>query len=776
MNTPSTCARGLLALALAAIPPGAEAAIFRVGPGCTYASVQAAVNATPSTGTHDVHIANSVEFVGQAIVIDGKKLALRGGFDTCSDTFPGATKTTLSGQGGANDSVLTIRGTGAQVALVDLNIIRGDEVHDGYGGGIDFRGAGILLLTRTAVSQNYAGYGGGISMIGEGGTAELQLQAGAVILLNRAQFSGGGIRLEGTANLRMHGLDSTIANNEALGYDPVAAVDRYGYGGGIEVIAPATAVISSPGVGNGAIVANTARYGGGIAVVGADGEDVDGKVTLYSTDPNRPVRLFGNRARSTGGGLFLGVDTGIVATSRGLLCAYDARIDANVAADGSAIYADAHFGAVSGFGTYAYFNVDSGYPAFCSKPPGGVRCTAGSDCNTMHGNRNEDASGNATQGATILVQNKGGFDASRVSLTDGRGAHVLRAFEAGITLDNVAVAANTTSGVLIRLEDESALHLVDATLAGNAVAASTVLSVNGDVDLLRTILWQPGKVSLAQSAGTVTVAQVIASEAASLGAGASLRSPRLVDPARGDVRLRAASPAIDFAPALVGDDVDATGLPRDRRLPPVPRDDGFVRDIGAHERQSLAPILLNGDFDADLNLWTQVTAGTATHDASQNATAAAGSGSTRVSLANTGIGQVVQGLTQCVHLPGPGTYTLSGWGRGTGNLTVAGDIAQLHWELRGNGGDACTDGLPVDSGYLFLSSQASWRRPANPVVIEIPATLWTTGTSITVTQMVTENSVAGPPRTATGWFDGITLEWIDPNDRIFDDGFDPSPP
>jgi hypothetical protein len=33
--------------------------------------------------------------------------------------------------------------------------------------------------------------------------------------------------------------------------------------------------------------------------------------------------------------------------------------------------------------------------------------------------------------------------------------------------------------------------------------------------------------------------------------------------------------------------------------------------------------------------------------------------------------------------------------------------------------------------------------------------------------------VAGPPRTATGWFDGTTLEWIDPNDRIFDDGFDP---
>ncbi|MBN8482496.1 MAG: hypothetical protein J0L88_13010, partial [Xanthomonadales bacterium] len=555
MNMPSMHPRGLLALVLATALPAAEAAIFRVGPGCTYTSVQAAINAVPASGTHDVHIANSVEFTAQALVIDGKQVALRGGFDDCSNTFPGTTKTTLSGQGGGNDSVLTIRGKGVQVALVDLNIIRGDEVHDGYGGGIDFRGAGILQLTRTAVSQNYAGYGGGISMIGEGGAAELQMQADAVILLNRAQFSGGGIRLEGTAHLRMAGRGTTIANNEALGYDPFAAVDRYGYGGGIEVIAPASASIGSPGVGNGAIVANIARYGGGIAMVGVDGEDVDGKVTLYSTDPSRPVRVHGNRARNTGGGIYLGTGSGIVATSRGLLCAYDARIDANAAVDGSALYADADFGVVSGFGTYAYFNVDSGYPAYCSPPTGSVRCAAGSECNTMHGNRNEDGNGNATQGATILVQDKGGFDAARLAIRDGSGGYVLRAFDARIALDAASIAANTTSGALIRIEDEGALSLVDSTLAGNAIAASAVLSVNGDFDLLRTILWQPGKTSLVQSAGTVTVAQVIASEVASLGPGALLRSPRLVDPERGDVHLRAASPAIDFAPALVGDDV-----------------------------------------------------------------------------------------------------------------------------------------------------------------------------------------------------------------------------
>ena len=763
----------LVALVLQVFSTHGEAATFSVGVdgACTHTTLAAALAAVPASGFHEVHIA-APSLDAQAAQITSRGVTVRGGYANCS--APASTGfTSLSGQGGGQDSVMTIRGSGNTVLLERINLIRGDEVYDGYGGGLDFKGAGTITLRDVGISQNYAGYGGGISVIGEGGNAVLRLETGTTILLNTAQFSGGGVRLEGTAQMIMNAPDSTIASNEALGLNPTNSQPQYGYGGGVQVIAPASATIGSSGIGNGAIVGNSARYGGGIAVNGGD-QDVDGKVTLYSTNPTLPVRIHGNRASNTGGGIYLGTNLGVIDISRALLCAYDMRIDANVAAEGSALYLDSDYDPINqAYGALAAINRNTGFPGFCSPPAGSVRCAAGSDCNTMHGNRSENSVGSATPGAAILVQNGGNFEATRLSVRDNIGAHALRAFESNIALDATAFAGNTSSGTLFRLEDESALEIVDSTFAGNAIAASQVLSVNGDIDMLRSILWQPGTTSLTQSGGGKSIAMVIASETASLGAGASSLSPRLIDPDRGDVRLRAASPAIDFAPAITGNDVDADSLPRDRRLQPVPRDDGFVRDIGAYERQMIGPLVLNGDFNADLNLWTPVTAGTSTRDTAQNASGAPGSGSTRVSLANTFFGQSVSGLVQCVHLPGPGTYTLNGWGRGTGNMTVAGDIAQLYWEYRDNGGEACTQGDPNTSGYLFLSNQASWRRPANPLVIEVSAAQWTTTSSVAITMIVFENSVSGPPRTATGWFDGITLEWLDPNDRIFDDGFEP---
>ena len=773
MNPLLTTLRIMFALALGAHAPNAGAAAFTVGAGCPYTSVQSAVNAVPASGTHEIRITNTATYAAQAISITARSVTLRGGYVSCAETAPTGGNSVLSGEGGGSDSVLTIRGSNNNILLERLNFIRGDEVSDGYGGGIDFKGSGTLSLRTSAVSQNYAGYGGGISVIGEGGNAVLNLETDTTILLNTAQFSGGGIRLDGTAQMSMNAADSTIAINEALGLNPDTMQAQFGYGGGVQVIAPATAAISSSGIGNGAIVGNTARYGGGIAVNGGD-LDVDGKLTLYTRDPARPVRIHANRASNTGGGIYLGTNLGFIDISRALLCAFDARIDANIASEGSALYLDSDYDPINQpYGALAAINRNTGFPGFCSPPAGSVRCAAGSACNTIEGNRSENPSGGATSGAAILVQNNGSFDASRLSVRGNSGGHVLRAFESDISFDTVAIAGNTDSGTLLRIEDDGTLDIVDSTLAGNAIAASQVLSVNGDLGMHGSILWQPGKISLTQSNGGRSISEVIASETASLGAGALALSPRLVDPDRGDVRLRAASPAIDFLPAIIGDDVDADGMSRDRRLPPVPRGDGFVRDVGAYERQDIFPLVLNGNFDVDLNLWSPVTAGVSTWDVGQNASGVSGSGSTRVSKADTFFGQEVSGLTQCVHLPGPGTYTLNGWGRGTGNLTVAGDIAQLYWELRQSGGEACTDGPPDVTGFHFLSNRASWLRPANPVVINVSAAQWTTTSSVSVTMLVFENSVAGPPRTATGWFDGITLEWLDPNDRIFADGFEP---
>jgi len=179
--------------------------------------------------------------------------------------------------------------------------------------------------------------------------------------------------------------------------------------------------------------------------------------------------------------------------------------------------------------------------------------------------------------------------------------------------------------------------------------------------------------------------------------------------------------------------------------------------------------VLDSDFDTDLRLWSAVTAGVTTWDATRNASGAAGSGSAHIMLPNAVTGTQAGGLIQCVHLPGLGTYALNGWGRGTGTMVTAGDIAELYWEYRKSGGEGCANGAPDASGTKILSSGNSWSRPTTPAYIEVTAQDWTRTSSIAVTLVAVENGVSGAPTNA--WFDGVTLG-IEGDDTIFANGFE----
>ncbi len=194
-----------------------------------------------------------------------------------------------------------------------------------------------------------------------------------------------------------------------------------------------------------------------------------------------------------------------------------------------------------------------------------------------------------------------------------------------------------------------------------------------------------------------------------------------------------------------------------------------MRDLGAIERQTLQPLVLNSDFDADLRLWDTAIAGTTTWDTSKNVSGAPGSGSAHVTAPNASTGSQVGGLVQCVHLPGPGIYALNGWGHGTGTTVTAGDIAELYWEYRKTGGESCTGGAPNATGTQVLSSGNSWSKPATPAYIEVTAQDWTYTSSIAVTLVAVENGASGPPTNA--WFDGITLS-IKGEDTIFAGSFE----
>lgn len=115
-----------------------------------------------------------------------------------------------------------------------------------YGGGIHFRGEGLLEAIESTIGNNTAHYGGGIYVEGLGPDAELLISANVLIQVNTAVYSGGGVYLDG-GKLTMNAPDSWIAFNEAIGVGGDG-----GYGGGLQIVGgdrQSCANIGSPGVG-----------------------------------------------------------------------------------------------------------------------------------------------------------------------------------------------------------------------------------------------------------------------------------------------------------------------------------------------------------------------------------------------------------------------------------------------------------------------------------------------------------------------------------------------
>jgi predicted outer membrane repeat protein len=780
----------LIGLALvAAFGAPVQAAIFTVGspsgPGqpCTHGTIQSAINAANSApGADTIRLTRSLTYQPEANTINtAQELTIEGGYATCTSTAD-TTNTVVSGTGGVAAPVFTINApTGALIRLRRLTISGGDVAGDGKGGGIRFEGDGTLEIHDSTISNNVAGYGGGIAASGTGPNAKLVIGANVLVSGNTAPYGGGGIYAH-EIEMTMREPGSMLFNNKALGVS-----GSFGFGGGLYLHAnhrDTTAFIGSSGVnGLGAIYGNQARYGGGAALAGYNndmGSIQDIRLHLFSTDIARRGRIGGNSATVAGGGLYVEGDAGAFdGDIFSLAHLWNAVLDDNSAPEGAAV----HLGG-DGFALFGFNTTNS-----ASRPSGALPCSpAIGDCGRITGNNTGIGGGVYTNGAilrgaadsphiiigettftTTPVLPKGG-----VVIHGNKGGRLIEmdSVEASINIHDALIAANEFSQQAMRISAGATfggIRMSDTTLAGNLIAGTHVLSTGStDVTLARSILWQPGTQLLARSGGTLVTEFVNVSD--NVGLPGYAFNPRFVDPEHGDYTLRAGSPAIDLAPAIAGDDFDVLGLSRDVDMPIKVNYQG-PRDIGAFERQSLQPMVLNGDFDApDLRLWNPVLAGVATRDTTQNASGAAGSASARITRTNPASGQETRGLSQCIHLPGPAVYALNGWGRGTGTMVLAGDSAQLHWEYRRNGGENCT-GAPDAFGVHHLSSTNVWSRPAEPNLIEIPETSWGSSPSITITLVAVEFGTGTSVTNA--WFDGITLEARPLDDGIFANGFEP---
>lgn len=719
--------------------PAAHAIVYTVGTGgaCQYADIgSAAAAADAHPGPDEIHVAGvsmAPDYTQQAISISvssGDQLDIIGGFSDCLQAASTGTHTIIDGAGGATDPVMriTVAGT-AWVRLSYLTLQHGDEDGSGKGGGIYFDGNGVLELQHCSVIQNTAGYGGGIYMQGTGTYAQLVIGESVAITANTARFDGGGVVADG-AQLTMTAPDSYLAFNHAPN----------GYGGGLLVKSggdrDTKAYLGSASAGGtGPVYANDAKRGGGVALLG---DNHDALLYLFTADPAQPMRIRGNTATAEGGGIWLRTSVDSVVG----LQAWYAWIEDNIAPHGAAMFVG---------GGEVVFN-EPGY-----RPSGSTDCPTGAPCGGIVGNAaTDDASqpvGGVVEGAPHALFLK------RMTLENNTGKFLLDLDQAVVQAHEVLIDGNSSSDSLILLEGaDMIMHFVSTTIAGNSVGGATVFDLacrsTYPCQMWGSIVWQPGKPFYS--------GQWMDSDSSFVDV-----NPRFVDPEHGDYSLRAGSTAIDWTLVPDADTTDLFGNPREVDLPIVVN--YSKRDLGAIERQTLQPLVLNSDFDADLRLWNLTGAGVTTRDTTQNKTGAQGSGSAHVSAPSATTGTTIGGLVQCVHLPGPGIYTLNGWGHGTGTAVTPGDIAELYWEFRRSGGENCSGGAPDVTGWKVLSTGNSWSRPATPAYIQVTPQDWTSTSSIAVTLVAQENGVPGAPTNA--WFDGITLG-VDGDDAIFANGFE----
>ena len=190
----------------------AHAAVYTVGSdgACTHTGIESAAAAADAhPGADEIHVVGtsnnlgSPDYTNQAIAFSvsaNEQLDIIGGFADCSQAASTGTRTIFDGAGGATQPVFRITvATGGLVRMTYLTIQHGDEDGSGKGGGIYFKGDGILELNHAVLTRNTAGYGGGAIYIVDNNNL-------AAVKITRSVFNG---------NLTPKGGGGAIFNNNS---------------------------------------------------------------------------------------------------------------------------------------------------------------------------------------------------------------------------------------------------------------------------------------------------------------------------------------------------------------------------------------------------------------------------------------------------------------------------------------------------------------------------------------------------------------------------------
>jgi hypothetical protein len=290
--------------------------VLRVGSGCTYSTIQSAVNAVAVDGSAILRLRN--QLFQENITISRRNIELIGGHADCSSSSPTGTSTISGTSSSASTLVVQNSRTDPEpsatneVVLVNLDVVNGQG--SAFGGGVQllsahspgFSAITHLTLDNTWVSGNNAIAGGGVSLRnqragGQGG--DFLMLNGSRIFSNQALDAfglGGGLHCRG--NFTMLILGGDISSNVA----GIAGGSGAQGGGAYVDQCSLTWFAQGAGSGAGAVHGNTAHgQGGGLHARNGAKVGLYGAHLAFTPISTRPFRIYANQTqRGDGGAIF----------------------------------------------------------------------------------------------------------------------------------------------------------------------------------------------------------------------------------------------------------------------------------------------------------------------------------------------------------------------------------------------------------------------------------------------------------------------------------------
>lgn len=582
----ATLVPGPLALASQPSEPALQSrgVTLRVGAGCTYATIQAAIDSIPEDGSATIRIRDAL--FEENLTITNRNIELIGGHDSCLDNSPDGT-TAISGTASFSPTlfVRNDRSSGDPDSIIDVFLINLD-LQNGSAGSLQI-GGGLRIISdhvsgasaetnvtleNTWVLNNQAGSGGGIGLrstgAGDNG-GQVTLTGNSRVILNQATDEsgrGGGILCEGDFSLLLIGGD--ISSNTAGIDGKVSARGGGMYINGCEV----DWFAHDATVGNGSLNNNIVHgSGGGLYASGLATVDFIGAhFTLFTPASSQPFRIHDNRAfRADGGGIFASMAGTRVTVDRGWIH------DNTATAQAGALYA----------GSGAVVEVTRSHQT----------CHDNRRCSQIYGNRTEAAGGAAgfavnagsqiNLSRTLIHDNVSGTASAPAALVAVHGGRVrledsllygpagpryaLYSNEGQLQILRSTIAdTGVSSSVFFLQGDDASLAVFDSIVHETSLLPMVASGTGSPTASLDCIVWHDDGLAAFGTANRTLVAD-----------------PRFVDRAAGRYYLGSDSPAINYcniAPPSPG--VDLEWRPRGIVQPEQPERYGPY-DLGAFEIQ-----------------------------------------------------------------------------------------------------------------------------------------------------------------------------------------------